>query len=302
MMESHNSYHRSVVYKCPVDHSGSYLFVKGDIGRNPHSPPILMIHDIGEKYRAFEPLVEHLLASGHRIYRFNIFGRHGAVSRKINSDRVYRLAKELLQVLCWVRHQEGGVSPILVSQGFGTLLALIMGRTESRFCQGMIFASPLFSQHFSIPVYQMALLKKLSDTFPEISLPKYFTPPIWQRPEDLEEEIHPLSAGLFCDIWQHLSQGKKLFHRLTLPSLILSPTDLPSYNHEALKRMVAKHPHSEKMNLHHFHTSHHKILSSPSHKTQEIFKTISHWLDGFQKKSHEQISNLSCLKTTVSNL
>src|SRR5690606_5848236 len=112
---------RNLVYICPVDHVGTSVFVKGWVVPGSRQHPIVLVHDLGETVYMMGGLATKLAEAGYSVYSFDQRG-HGQSGRRLGHIPGFnQLALDLLQVVAWVKHKEGGRKPVIVGQGLGAL-------------------------------------------------------------------------------------------------------------------------------------------------------------------------------------
>ncbi len=166
----------AVVCSCPVDHMGTEVYVKGWLAPGSERRPILVVHDIGESISLYRDTAKQLVAQGISVYGFDLRG-HGRSGRMVGHiPKFETLVSDLLQVVAWVRHQEGNRLPILVGQGVGALILAYFQEMHPKLVVGCVFCSPCFQLAHGIAFAKRFFIKSMSEIAPTMRLPPGVTP------------------------------------------------------------------------------------------------------------------------------
>ena len=269
---------RNLVYTCPVDHTGTSVFVKGWLIPENNKRPVVLVHGLGESVELMAPFAKKLAARGYSVYGFDLRG-HGQSGRKLGHiPSFHQLSLDLLQVVAWVKHKEAGRKPIIIGQGMGSLVALFFGKGYAKFCHSMVFVSPTFSLVDHIKSYRRFSLKTLAELLPTMMLPSRFCPQFTQI-DMLSSKAPKISALLAYELLNAISQSRKQFQRHRLKSLVLCPKEDGVARYEFLKRAVQKHKFSERIDLHFMETNYHHILTAKDAVITDAVSVIAEWLD-----------------------
>lgn len=274
---------RSLVYTCPVDHVGTSLFVKGWVLPQSSKAPIILVHDLGESANNMEDIATQFSDKGYNVYSFDIRG-HGQSGRRLGHiSGFHQLTIDLLQVVAWVKHKEGGKKPIIAGQGFGALICMSFATSQAKFCQGLALISPMISLGNTIRPYQRFIISTLAEFFPTLMLPHSITPRftyVFKKDKKKIKAQHKISALLTHEILIALSQSRKNFNRLNTNSLIICPSDDIIYRYEHIKKMVQKHKNNEKIKLEFINTNCHQMMSDDLEVIKTVVEHMTEWMEG----------------------
>ena len=269
---------RNLVYTCPVDHTGTSVFVKGWLIPEDNKRPVVVVQGLGESVELMAPFAKKLAGRGYSVYGFDLRG-HGQSGRKLGHiPSFHQLSLDLLQVVAWVKHKESGRKPIIIGQGMGSLVALFFAKGYGKFCHSMIFVSPVFSLIDQIQSFQRFYLKTFAELLPTMMLPSRLCPQFTQI-DMLSSKAPKISALLAYELLNAISQSRKQFQRHRLKSLVLCPKDDGVVRYEFIKRSVQKHKFSERIDLHFMETNYHHILTAKEAVITDAINVVAEWLD-----------------------
>ncbi|MFK7824530.1 MAG: alpha/beta fold hydrolase [Oligoflexales bacterium] len=269
---------RNLVYTCPVDHTGTSVFVKGWLIPEDNKRPVVLVHGLGESVELMAPFAKKLAARGYSVYGFDLRG-HGQSGRKLGHiPSFHQLSLDLLQVVAWVKHKESGRKPIIIGQGMGSLVGLFFAKGYGKFCHSMIFVSPVFSLVDHIKSFQRFYLRTFAELLPIMMLPSRLCPQFTQI-DMLSSKAPKISALLAYELLNAISQSRKQFQRHRLKSLVLCPKDDGVARYEFLKRATQKHKFTERLDLHFMETNYHHILTAKEAVITDAISVIAEWLD-----------------------
>ncbi len=165
-----------VVTTLPVDHAGTMVYLKG--WRRPSSTkhPIVIVHDLGEHTDLYRETAHELLRSDYSVYCFDLRG-HGRSGRRLGHAPSFNvLVKDLLQVVAFIRHKEGGRAPIIFGHGLGGLITNEFTRQHGNFCKAVILSAPCLELANNVTWGQRLALKFCADWFPTFRIPPRLAP------------------------------------------------------------------------------------------------------------------------------
>jgi pimeloyl-ACP methyl ester carboxylesterase len=228
---------RRIVSSLPVDHMGTFVYLRGWRKEESQWPPIIFVHDLGEQADEYAKAAESFVVRGYTCYAFDLRG-HGRSGRLLGHlTRFDSLVKDLLQVAAWVKHKESGQSPVIVGQGVGALIAADFAHRFSVFCGGIVLASPCFelSRKPSFPL--KSLLKISSEIWPTWRPPRLLSP---NFTETLASSLRLTSASIDT-ILDAMQRSDDMLQKCSVNTLILCPEHDPISTYQTLKKTVAMH-------------------------------------------------------------
>jgi alpha-beta hydrolase superfamily lysophospholipase len=228
---------RRIVSSLPVDHMGTFVYLRGWRKEESQWPPIVFVHDLGEQADEYAAAAESFVVRGYTCYAFDLRG-HGRSGRLLGHlTRFDSLVKDLLQVAAWVKHKESGQSPVIIGQGVGALIAAEFAHRFAGFCGGMVLASPCFelSRKPSLPL--KSLLKVSSEIWPTWRPPRLLSP---NFTETLAAPLRLTSASIDT-ILDAMNRSDRMLQKCAVNTLILCPEHDPIASYQTLKKTVAMH-------------------------------------------------------------
>jgi pimeloyl-ACP methyl ester carboxylesterase len=286
--EHSGSSRQTVVYSCPVDHAGMALYVKGWLVENSEYPPVILIHDLGEhigSYRAFASALNDL---GVSVYAYDLRG-HGRSGRILSQiQRTGDLVNDLLQVVAWIRHKEGGQAPILLGHGFGAQLVLRFRQSFPKMFEAAILAAPAFELKCRKSRFNKIVTRLLYEISPAIFLSSKWVS--WLRSNALAAskdrgasstalENLRLSASFLNEL-DH-SFGPFVWDEVKgFSCLILVPEQSDIYNFEHYEKKLK---HQATVQVEHILGPDHRLLQDSSVSLPTTMTAISGWLRAFRK-------------------
>lgn len=271
---------RTIVYVCPVDHSGTSLFVKGWIapGEKADTIPVILIHDLEEAPDDYVNCAEKLAEAGFNVYTFEL----RIQTKRLRGSAMLDFgvhASDLLQVVAWIKHKESGRKPIIAGQGLGALVALHFAQNFHKYISAIVFVSPLFSLHEPLSPLKRFLIRSLSQIVPFLPTPSWCS---FQFSEGAKKELKKRRARLPLYFTQEIlvaiSRSHKLFSRINLPTLLLCPGMDPVCRYEFLKRLISKHKSEEKISLVTLDTTGHQVLTQNGDFLDSVLSILTPWL------------------------
>ncbi len=152
---------KKIVYACPVDHANSIIFITSWFYSREAHTSLLLVPDFSEPVEAYAKLSSQLAGQGIHVYLYNQREKPTATRQT-----------DLLQVAAWIRHQEGGIPPVLISKGLGALLCLHFAVAYPKFCRGLFCINPISRAQFLFPGHRELLLF-FAELLPHFRVPAY---------------------------------------------------------------------------------------------------------------------------------
>lgn len=270
---------KTIVYTCPVDHMGTSLFVRGWIRKNSEFFPIILIHELGQNCEQYEEIAHYLNKSGLDVYAFDLRGHGQSGNRLGHIESFETLAKDLLQVVAWIRHIHSGKKPIIVSQGIGALIALFFSRGYSKLITSLVLVSPTLNLIKPIKPYQRFLIRSLAEIAPSMTLPQFCSPQLTESTVKKSIKITNYTAN---EIIKAISQSRKLLNRLCVPTLIIYSLESPITKFENLKKFVGKPHKSQLISLELVELKNHDLLAKPVQEIEDLLAKIVEWIKSFK--------------------
>jgi alpha-beta hydrolase superfamily lysophospholipase len=251
---------------CPVDHNGTTVYVKGWL-MPTNERTALLIHDIGEEVGVYRETAIRLSKKGYNCYGFDLRG-HGRSGRKLGHVADFRtLVQDLLQVVAWVKHREGGRLPLLVGQGVGALVAYSFANTYPKLVREMVLAAPYFEAKTKLTF----VIRALAEVLPTLNLPKRLRP----RFSDRRSSGSPVSAQLVREISRALPRTFNLPDGVR--TLFICPTKDPICNYEKLRAWLILQG-SDNVVLSDIQNCGHSILGEDPHFRDIAIEMILDWV------------------------
>jgi len=303
-----------LIYSCPVDHSGTTVYVKGWRNSQSSRPPLLLVHDVAENVGHYRAFAMQLCDAKSSVYGFDLRG-HGRSGRRVGHvPRFAALVNDLLQVAAWVRHRESSVAPILIAQGFGAVLASEFRRAHPRFCSGLVLAAP--SMDFVRPPGspRTFFISALAEILPTLRLPAALCPrlsdPIAPTDTDLRSRImealspahqHRLTAAFAREILGAIERSEATFLDIDCPTLLMLPGKDDFFSYESLRNLVAVHPGKERMTIESYDELNHHVLGDSTPGRDKIANRILEWIDSVFPAGHRSSASASTAQSEASS-
>ena len=227
-----------LVYSCPVDHSGTTVYVRGWCNTDGSKHPIVLVHDLGEEISMYKKAAVDICKAGYNVYGFDLRG-HGRSGRRLGHIPSFSvLIHDLLQVLAWVKHKEGGQPPLLIGQGVGALIAISFTRKFPKFCQSVVLSAPCLELSTKVSKPAKLLLKALSEFAPTSRLPRSLAPIFT---DDSAKRTSRITANFAHEVFMALSTSDNKLLDIDGQMLILCPSNDRVCRYGALKKAALLH-------------------------------------------------------------
>ncbi len=241
----------TTVFSCPVDHSGTSVYLKGWLTDTCEFPPLVFVHDLGEHIGKYRKMAIDLNAVGCNFYGFDLRG-HGRSGRMLGHiTRFDDLVNDLLQVVAWVKHKEGGRPPILLGQGIGALVAVHFLIAHRNMAQAAALAAPTLSLQHKVRGWHRVVIKSLSEMMPTMRVPAAIKPRLSTANapaatggtifENLVTnrgpQTPPLTAAFINETLTAMDHGLNKLNDIQIPTLVLYPSHDPVCDYSALRAL-----------------------------------------------------------------
>jgi len=286
----------TTVFSCPVDHSGTSVYLKGWLTDDCEFPPLVFVHDLGEHIGKYRKMAIDLNADRCNFYGFDLRG-HGRSGRMLGHiTRFDDLVKDLLQVVAWVKHKEKGRQPILVGQGIGALVIVHFLATHKNLVQGAAIAAPSFTLSHKVRGWKRMLIRTLSEIIPTLRMPTGLKPRLSTahlgpagKTTILENLVParapstpPLTAAFINETLNAMELGLKKMNDIQIPTLVLYPSHDPICDYAALRAQSAKAP-KHKQELVEIESSEHRLfLEDSPGMNPKVREVLWPWLQAFR--------------------
>ncbi|MBI2603334.1 MAG: alpha/beta hydrolase [Deltaproteobacteria bacterium] len=278
---------RTLVYVCPVDTAGTSLFVKGWMAPSPSKEPIplIFVHDLGETIEHYTPSAERLAMEGFNVYCFEMRIQKKRL-RDAGAISFEELASDLLQVVAWIKHKEDGNKPIVIGQGIGSLVALYFAQGHGNFASSLVLSSPLFSLQKTIRPLQRFLIRTLSQAMPTVHTPHWMAPYLTDTLDpDVSKKRVKVPLSITQELLIAISKSHKLFFRVSIPTLLLCPTEDSVCKYDILKRLISKHKNEERITMVTIDSHGHNLMTKSDQVLGKVLDVLIPWLKTHGRQS-----------------
>ncbi len=267
-------------FTCPVDHTGSNVYVQGWAGLHSEYPPVILVHDLGENSDLYAPAAKALAAQGFQAYCYDMRG-HGRSSPIENKNLGFSdLIQDLLQVVAWIRYKSGRKKPLLIAQGMGALVVLHFQKHFPQYSQRSILLAPTFEEQSALPFFSRLFLKSMAQMFPWMNLPSTLLPYFLPMNEEASQKASSLelNARFAYDLRETVRAAPDIFLDVASHNLIGSPIDDVVYSREHLKKLVARHPFRDLITYKEIPGIGASALCGTPEETQRVLDIIIPWM------------------------
>lgn len=286
----------TTVFSCPVDHSGTSVYLKGWLTDLCEFPPLVFVHDLGEHIGKYRKMAIDLNSVHCNFYGFDLRG-HGRSGRMLGHiTRFDDLVNDLLQVVAWVKHKEKGRQPILIGQGMGALIVTHFLAKHKNMGQGAVLAAPTFVLQHKTRGWQRFLVKSLSEILPTLRLPSGLRPKFCPSHSDvagkttilenlvptIANTTPPLTAAFVNETLGAMESSLKKLNEIQIPALILYPSHDPVCDFSALRTYKDK-AHKSKMELIEIESAEHRLfLENAPGMNPRVQEILWPWIQAFR--------------------
>jgi alpha-beta hydrolase superfamily lysophospholipase len=243
-------------YLCPVDHQNNLVAMRGLRSKNGgHHPAILIIHDVGERSDMYWDCIRFLCEQGFSSYSYDQRGHGADADISGHLDRFQDLVGDLLQVASWVRHMHNGISPIIVGQGYGAIVANEFAAKYPLLNTGVVLAAPTLELAWTPGPIKRYIIKVMSEVAPRIKVPKGLHP---RFSNPLHREVGKTLATRFIqsligprqlrltfafarELFEAMDSFSRHFQLIKNPVLILKPGNDEVARFDSIEKIAATH-------------------------------------------------------------
>lgn len=237
---------QNMAFSCPVDHSGTAVYVQGWARLHSEWPPVIFVHDLGENVELYENAAKVLLGQGFNTFSFDMRG-HGRstplAGKMVSFDD---LVSDLLQVVSWIRYKSQRRMPFLIGQGVGALILLHFQKTYPQYAQHCVLLAPVFQEQTALPLLSRMLIHIMAVLAPGARLPRFLLPYFLPLSDDanLRGSVRTvmISAGFAHELLQAIRGATAAMQAIRGKNLIVCPVDDTFYNSARLLEQVRAHP------------------------------------------------------------
>lgn len=278
---------RTQVFACPVDHSGTTVYVKGWLCDRDNSIPILILHDFGEDLSFYRKAAGNFIREGFDVYCVDLPG-HGLSGKMLGHiESLSATAKDILQVAAWIKHKSEGKVPTIIGQGFGSLLAMTFQIQYPNFCDRVVLCAPTFRLREKIPRWKRFLIRRFGTLLPEAKLPLSVTPRFAVRvgygkggvQSEQKQKLPMRISGSFAkEIMRAIDWSPSRFLKLNTRCLILCAENDELVNYKILNGLLKRHKKPDLFESKSIEGSGHNILTESEATLATAVKEIVEWL------------------------
>lgn len=278
----------NVQFELEVNHRGIKVLVQGKTAVDSPYPPLVLVHDFGANLGHYQHFMHELFHAGFSVYSYDLRG-HGQSATPGHFSYFGDLVKDLLQIAAWIRHREGGQTPVLIGHGFGCLIAMTLQQRFPKFCKGMVLLSPSIKLKFSLGKLASVMVRGLADLHPRIPLPAALTPRYYTllNNKDLRSEeiikqkratITRISAQTGKQILNALETAQSRFLRIKAPALVITGEKDPIVDYSVLPDLIKRHKRGELLTLFTLPGASHNLITENEPFAQQICDEICQWM------------------------
>lgn len=292
---------------CVVDHLGTTVHLIGIKNLSSSKHPILLIHDLGENIGMYGRVAEALCSKGKSVYGVDLRGHGDSGGQLGHIVNFKQLIKDLLQVVAWIRHEEGK-APVLVAQGIGALIAVFFLKRHSHLCRAAVFCSPCFELVHRVSPIKKFLVKTIAGLSPTVKLPNILAPrlSIPVRSDDTQKHefrstiierlgapiIPRITANFVNELLQAIEKAPDTFSALKIPCFVAFSSQDSVCSYGAIKALIEDQTDKGLFKLSPVKVSGHNfLLECPPGTLAEMSSGIVSWIDeisGLQTKQGTQ--------------
>lgn len=274
-----------MVFSCPVDHSGTEVYVKGWIKPKAETPPVVIVHGLGENIGHYQEVAKIIGEAGFSVFGFDMRG-HGRSGRGMGHiPKFDTLVKDLLQVISWIRFKSKRRVPYILCHGVGALVAIYFQRAYPNLCRGLIMVSPCIND--SVAFSTKISIKLLAEISPTLRLPNSIVPAFFLIDNSPRKEnktgktisrTHKITANFANEIIFALRSVEDTFSQYDCSTLILCPGKDSGYSYSKLFEMIGRHRKKEQFNVVEIDSKRFHVLTKSEHSRDEALSHIIPWL------------------------
>ena len=287
-------------YLCPVDHKNNFVAMRGlRSKKGGRHPAILLIHDVGESSDMYWDCIKFICEQGFSAYSYDQRGHGADADISGHLDRFQDLVADLLQVASWVRHMHNGMSPIIVGQGYGAIVATEFAAKYPLLNTGVVLAAPTLELAWMPGPFKRYIIKVMSDLAPRIKVPKglhpRFSNPLHREmgktlaTRFIQSLIGPrqlrLTFAFARELFEAMDSFSRHFQLLKKPVLILKPGKDEVARFDSIEKIAGTHPNKALVSTRTVANVHHNGFTEGSLPMASILDEVLSWSKGVASKS-----------------
>ena len=288
---------------CPVDHKNNCVAIRGiRYSKTQSTPPILLVHDVGERSDMYWDCIKFLCEHGASSYSYDQRGHGVDTELSGHLDRFQDLVSDLLQVTSWVRHMHNGIPPVIVGQGYGAIVATELGSKFPQFITGIVLAAPTLELAWKPGRIKRYIIKVMSELMPRVKVPKglhpRFSNPLHRTVGKtmatrlIRSLIGPrqlrLTFAFAQELFEAMDGFDKKFHSLKKPVLILKPGSDEVARFEAMDQISSNHPYRELVTTRTVANVHHNGFTEGKLPMSSILEEVITWAKAAANKASSE--------------
>ena len=233
--EPESSIH-SIVYHLPVDHQGTFIYIKGWAGEETF-PPVIIVHDIGETSGAYRELLRGLADRGYPAYVYDQRG-HGRSGRSLGHVESFQeFTSDLLQVVAWIRYKCHRKKPILIGHGIGALIVSYFLLNGAKYVSGSIMIGPIFM--CKTTSWQRFVLRLWAEFLPTFRIGRRLMPKAFLSSHLTNVR---LTSKLVEEVVTAMLEVDETFFRIESPIMLIPPKKRKGANFKKTRLLCDNHP------------------------------------------------------------
>ena len=272
------------------DHKGTKIHLRGQTAVDSPYPPLIIVHDFGANHAHYRHFAHELYHSGLSVYCYDLRG-HGQSGKMMGHiSHFSALVNDLLQVSAWVRHREGGQTPVIIGHGFGCLIAVTLQQRFPKYCRSMVLLSPSLKLRYGLGKFASVCVRTIADIHPRIRLPAALTPRFYSLlnlksseqlsdvPKEKLNTFTRITAQSGKQILNALETAQSRFLRIKAPALVILGERDAIIDHSIFPELMKRHKRSELITLMKIPDASHNLITENEPFAPQICDEICSWL------------------------
>ncbi|MEI6832361.1 MAG: alpha/beta fold hydrolase [bacterium] len=279
-------------YLCPIDHQANFAAILGiRCKKAVKGPPILVIHDVGERADMYWDCMKYLSDHGHSSYSYDQRGHGINADLSGHLDRFQELVADLLQVASWLRHLHEGDAPIIVGQGYGAIVATELAAKHPQFVTGLVLAAPTLELAWMPGPLKRWIIRVLAELVPRMKVPTglhpRFSNPMHRvvgrtmATRLIRSLIGPshlrLAFAFARQLFEAMDQFGRFFNSIKKPVLILKPGEDEVARFDSMDQFAMAHPDKNRITTRTVANVHHNGFTEGKLPMTSILSEITTW-------------------------
>lgn len=279
---------QTTTFSLPVDHAGTNVYVKGWLQTTRSKASIVIVHDICENLNLYREAAKLFVANHFNVYCYDMRG-HGRSGRMLGHvDEFQHFVNDLLQVVAWVRHESGGITPFVLGQGIGAIVALHFQQRFNSKVPGYILSAPTLALKLPTKAFKRVFVRGLSDLVPTLRLPSSLAPKCiseigFGKEASVFHEKPPvyqtMSVQLANQLITTIDNAQGRFLRFKGKALILLATKDELVDTSVFENLYMRHKKRENLTILNLADTGHNIFTDDINQMNEAVSKIISWLN-----------------------